>query len=185
MPSASGGFAPLTRGSAPGPRWGHRPQTPIYALAPALAIFLASPFFFSQEMNPALLYTAVASGLFAVVGNGQPTEPALCQLYRRSVAPCGRGAFASYIFPEEASYTFSSAPTRRPAASRYRHPLAGASRIRFICSGVAGARRYATRRRMLFMTKQDCLKTTGDHQRRSLLHRKVPVHIVRGLSVRL
>jgi len=27
--SASGGFAPLTRGSAPGPRWGLRPQTPI------------------------------------------------------------------------------------------------------------------------------------------------------------
>jgi len=27
--SASGGFAPLTRGSAPGPRWGLRPQTPV------------------------------------------------------------------------------------------------------------------------------------------------------------
>jgi len=24
-----GGFAPLTRGSAPGPRWGHCPQTPV------------------------------------------------------------------------------------------------------------------------------------------------------------
>jgi len=27
--SASGGLAPLTRGSAPGPRWGLRPQTPV------------------------------------------------------------------------------------------------------------------------------------------------------------
>ena len=56
MPSASGGgLRPpyqLTRGSAPGPRWGHRPQTPIYARAPALAIFLAFRFFFLQETNP-------------------------------------------------------------------------------------------------------------------------------------
>ena len=29
---------PLTRGSAPGPRWGLRPQTPLWARAPALAI---------------------------------------------------------------------------------------------------------------------------------------------------
>jgi len=27
--SASGGFAPLTRGSASGPRWGLRPHTPL------------------------------------------------------------------------------------------------------------------------------------------------------------
>ena len=27
-------LCPLTRGSAPGPRWGLRPQTPLYARAP-------------------------------------------------------------------------------------------------------------------------------------------------------
>ena len=27
-----GGFAPLTRGVAPGPHWGHSPQTPVVAL---------------------------------------------------------------------------------------------------------------------------------------------------------
>ena len=56
MPLASGELRPphpLTRGSAPGPRWGHRPQTPIYARAPALAAFLAFRFFFLQETNPA------------------------------------------------------------------------------------------------------------------------------------
>jgi len=34
MLSASGGFAPLTRGSAPGPHWGLFPQTPALAMVP-------------------------------------------------------------------------------------------------------------------------------------------------------
>ena len=33
-----GGFAPLTRGTAPGPRWGHCPQTPIIGSRSALAM---------------------------------------------------------------------------------------------------------------------------------------------------
>ena len=33
------GFAPLTRGSAPGPRWGHSPQTLIRGSRSALAIW--------------------------------------------------------------------------------------------------------------------------------------------------
>jgi len=38
MLSALGGFAPLTRGSAPGPRWGLCPQTPIIGSCSALAM---------------------------------------------------------------------------------------------------------------------------------------------------
>ena len=33
-----GGFAPLTRGSAPGPRWGLRPHTPVIGSRSALAM---------------------------------------------------------------------------------------------------------------------------------------------------
>jgi len=44
MPSASGGLRP------PGPRWGHHPQTP------ALAIFLAFPFFFLQQTTPGYIW---------------------------------------------------------------------------------------------------------------------------------
>ena len=33
------GLRPLTRGSAPGPRWGHSPQTPIIGSRSALAIW--------------------------------------------------------------------------------------------------------------------------------------------------
>ena len=38
MLSASGGGAPLTRGSAPGPRWGLCPQTPVVGSCSALAM---------------------------------------------------------------------------------------------------------------------------------------------------
>jgi len=38
MLSASGGEAPLTRGSAPGPRWGLCPQTPVIGSCSALAM---------------------------------------------------------------------------------------------------------------------------------------------------
>jgi len=43
MLSASKGFAPVTRGSAPGPRWGLCPQTPIIGSCSALAMVPPQP----------------------------------------------------------------------------------------------------------------------------------------------
>jgi len=57
MPSASGGFAPLTMGSAPDPHIGSR------SLARHI---LSVPFFFLrlQETNPAIYVSATADSLF-------------------------------------------------------------------------------------------------------------------------
>jgi len=53
MPSASGGFAPLNRGSAPGPCWGTAPRPPHrLALPRSPYSFVAFQFFFLQETNP-------------------------------------------------------------------------------------------------------------------------------------
>jgi len=43
MLSASGGFAPLTRDSAPGPRWGLCPWTPVIGSCSALAMMAPQP----------------------------------------------------------------------------------------------------------------------------------------------
>ena len=43
MLSASGGFAALTRGFAPGPRWGLCPQTPVIGSCSALAMVPPQP----------------------------------------------------------------------------------------------------------------------------------------------
>ena len=44
------GAPPLTRGSAPGPRWGLRPQTPLYARAPRLP--WSGPLTFLYKFTP-------------------------------------------------------------------------------------------------------------------------------------
>ena len=57
MPSASGGLRPpypMTRGSAPGPRWGHRPQTPIGSRSRAHHI-LSVPLLFLTGNEPCCL----------------------------------------------------------------------------------------------------------------------------------
>ena len=48
---------PLTRGSAPGPRWGLRPQTPVIGSRTALAMGLCSPK--NCRLEPPLLHTLV------------------------------------------------------------------------------------------------------------------------------
>ena len=58
-----GGFAPLTRGSAPGPRWGHRPLTPHIGSRSALAIFLAFRFFFYRKRTLHYRYSKAAAAV--------------------------------------------------------------------------------------------------------------------------
>jgi len=63
MLSAPGSFAsvPLTRGSAPGLRWGLRPQTPIIGSCSALAM---SPHFYDKVYTYVWISFLVNRGLF-------------------------------------------------------------------------------------------------------------------------
>jgi len=55
---------PLTRGSAPGPRWGHRPQTPRYRLAlPRSPCIWAVPLFITFRRLCAWRFTSACPTL--------------------------------------------------------------------------------------------------------------------------
>jgi len=52
MLSVSAGLRPLTRGSAPGPRWGLRPQTPVIGSCSTLAMVPSQPLTSSAAYGP-------------------------------------------------------------------------------------------------------------------------------------
>jgi len=69
MLSASGGLRPpdpLTRGSAPGPRWGLCPQTPVIGSCSALAMVPPQPLTPSAAYGQAILYLDVATPVTAM-----------------------------------------------------------------------------------------------------------------------
>ena len=65
---------PLTRGSAPGPRWGHSPQTPIIGCRSALAIWPP------PNCTPGSAPGQRIAGKWQLIGNSQCCGSAMLQL---------------------------------------------------------------------------------------------------------
>ena len=81
-----GRFAPLTRGSAPGPRWGLCPQTPVIGSCSALAMVPPQP------LTPSAAYDNTALPYRDRSNNWQETRNHCKQIARQICRRCGQNA---------------------------------------------------------------------------------------------